>query len=224
MGKDSKNSELFELYCNYYDSFLTEKSCKVVQDALTHMEKMISAYSKDQYKDLVGYLYAASSYSLIEKYISSENSALYDKILSIYLSYLKLTVEIDDKGNHRVNASEDNDKLATVCQDIDYCLDYAEGEEGSDGSDRCDEAPRFSITRKDPEETKPIEVKEGSTVIQIQNLNIYFTADVVQQLNMNPQQVINNNTEFIRDAAIKAVKDVLKNGLGSGDDGLPVKL
>lgn len=32
---------------------------------------------------------------------------------------------------------------------------------------------------------------DGNTYYHIQNLNIYLTADVVQQLNINPQQVIN---------------------------------
>lgn len=35
-----------------------------------------------------------------------------------------------------------------------------------------------------------IEGKHGTVIYQIQNFNVYFTADVVQQLNMNPQQVV----------------------------------
>ena len=39
--------------------------------------------------------------------------------------------------------------------------------------------------------------KDGIVIesIQIQNLNINLTADVVHQLNMNPQEVINQFTE-----------------------------
>ena len=36
-----------------------------------------------------------------------------------------------------------------------------------------------------------IERKQNSTVYHIQNLNVYLTAEVVHQLNMNPGQVIN---------------------------------
>ena len=36
-----------------------------------------------------------------------------------------------------------------------------------------------------------VERKEGNTIFHIQNLNVYLSADVVTQLNINPQQVIN---------------------------------
>lgn len=36
-----------------------------------------------------------------------------------------------------------------------------------------------------------IEGKHGSVIYQIQNFNVYFTADVVQQLNQNPDKVVN---------------------------------
>lgn len=36
-----------------------------------------------------------------------------------------------------------------------------------------------------------IEGKHGSVIYQIQNINVYFTADVVQQLNQNPEKVVN---------------------------------
>lgn len=150
MRTGSKENELFKLYYNFYNSFITEHSCKIVQDALTNIEKMVGVFS-------------------------------YDKIFSTYLSYLKLTVKIDDKGNNHVNALEEDTNANICCPNIHFCLD--------------DEDISFSITMENPFETSPIEVKEGSTVIQIQNLNIYLTADMVQQLNMNPQQVINHQEE-----------------------------
>ena len=36
-----------------------------------------------------------------------------------------------------------------------------------------------------------IEGKYGTVIYQIQNFNAYFTAEVVQQLNMNPGKVVN---------------------------------
>ena len=127
-------------------------------------------------------------------YFPSLKDGLYDEIFSTYLSRLKLTVKVDNE-RHYVDVAEDKEKYNTACsRNVDYCIDDAESSESSD--DIC-----FSIRGAEP------------TVIHIQNLNIYLTADVVQQLNMNPQQVINNNADFIRDAAIKAVKDVLKKGI-----------
>ena len=44
-----------------------------------------------------------------------------------------------------------------------------------------------------------VENKEGTTIYNIQNLNIYLTADIVQQLNVNPQQVMNQLHEQIKE-------------------------
>lgn len=50
-----------------------------------------------------------------------------------------------------------------------------------------------------PEE-KPIAVttEDGKTVYQIQNINIFITAEVINQLNMNPQQVVNHFSDQIK--------------------------
>ena len=197
MEKGSKDSELYNLYCNYLESSLTKKSCSIVRNALTHFEDLYDALSKEDYTKLIGYMYAASAYSLKELYFPSLKEGLYDEIFSTYLSRLKLTVKVDNERHH-VDVAEDKEKYNTACsRNVDYCIDDDEGSEGSESSDDI----RFSIGGSKP------------TVIHIQNLNIYLTADVVQQLNMNPQQVINNNADFIRNAAIKAVKDVLENGI-----------
>lgn len=53
-----------------------------------------------------------------------------------------------------------------------------------------------------PPAGEPLEVEhndKGNTYYIIQNLNIYLTADVVQQLNINPQQVINQLHEQIKE-------------------------
>lgn len=53
-----------------------------------------------------------------------------------------------------------------------------------------------------PDDEVPDEVrhdKDGNTYYIIRNLNIYLTADVVQQLNINPQQVINQLHEQIKE-------------------------
>ena len=49
--------------------------------------------------------------------------------------------------------------------------------------------------------------KEGVVVeaIQIQNLNINLTAEIIQQLNMNPNEVQNYFAEQIKEATVKAL-------------------
>lgn len=62
-----------------------------------------------------------------------------------------------------------------------------------------------------PDSGEPLEVNndnKGNTYYIIQNLNIYLTADVVQQLNVNPQQVINQLHEQIREEIGKIKKQV----------------
>ena len=60
-----------------------------------------------------------------------------------------------------------------------------------------------------PPAGEPLEVEhddKGNTYYIIQNLNIYLTADVVQQLNINPQQVINQLHEQIKEEITKIEK------------------
>lgn len=51
------------------------------------------------------------------------------------------------------------------------------------------------------------EITEGNTYYVIQNLNIYLTADVVHQLNINPKEVINNLHNQIKEEITKIEKD-----------------
>lgn len=60
-----------------------------------------------------------------------------------------------------------------------------------------------------PPAGEPLEVEhddKGNTYYIIQNLNIYLTADVVQQLNINPKEVINNIHEQIKAEVEKVAK------------------
>ena len=61
-----------------------------------------------------------------------------------------------------------------------------------------------------PPAGEPLEVEhddKGNTYYIIQNLNIYLTVDVVQQLNINPKEVINNIHEQIKAEVEKMVKN-----------------
>ena len=50
-----------------------------------------------------------------------------------------------------------------------------------------------------------VERNQGITYVQIQNLNINLTADVVQQLNMNPKEVFNQLSEQIKESTLNAI-------------------
>ena len=52
-----------------------------------------------------------------------------------------------------------------------------------------------------------VERKQGTTIIHIENLTINLTAEVVQQLNMNPEEVVNQLTEQIQQTSLKALAE-----------------
>ena len=64
-----------------------------------------------------------------------------------------------------------------------------------------------------PPAGEPLEVEhddKGNTYYIIQNLNIYLTVDVVQQLNIHPKEVINNIHEQIKAEVEKIEKQETK--------------
>lgn len=54
------------------------------------------------------------------------------------------------------------------------------------------------ICNAHPVQNVTVKKKWGRTIYQIQNLNIYITAEVVEQLNVNPKEVINYLHEQIQ--------------------------
>ena len=56
-----------------------------------------------------------------------------------------------------------------------------------------------------------VERKQGTTIIHIENLTINLNAEVVQQLNMNPEEVINQLSEQIQQASLKALSEKTTN-------------
>jgi len=119
---------------------------------------------------LVGKLLAAEAYCSGSG-VPTLSARSYNDCISFILKYTQLCLKCDTAGE--VNAMA-NVHLPSVHQLI--CFDPPAGE--------------------------PLEVehdKNGNTYYIIQNLNIYLTADVVQQLNINPQQVINQLHEQIKE-------------------------
>ena len=56
-----------------------------------------------------------------------------------------------------------------------------------------------------------VERKQGTTIIHIENLTINLNAEVVQQLNMNPEEVVNQLTEQIQQTSLKALSEKTTN-------------
>lgn len=54
-------------------------------------------------------------------------------------------------------------------------------------------------------EPSPFTLELVIETIQIQNLNIYLTCEEVQQLNMNPQEVINYFAEQLKEVTVKVI-------------------
>lgn len=52
-----------------------------------------------------------------------------------------------------------------------------------------------------------VENHQGTTIVHINNLTINLNAEMVQQLNMNPKEVINQLTEQIQQTSLKAIAD-----------------
>jgi hypothetical protein len=51
---------------------------------------------------------------------------------------------------------------------------------------------------QEPVQDVVVEHRDGNTYYKIQNLNVHLTVDVVHQLNINPQEVINNLKDEVR--------------------------
>lgn len=180
-----------------YELYAAEKSCSIVFDALDATPTIVKANGeKANILDVVGYMFVASFYSIKRFFSPLDHKSLRDEKLFVdelafYLSYLTLNVEVDESGEHvvAVKAKEDWD---------------------------FEQFRRLNHGACPPKEGKPtepvaIEVREGNTIYQIQNLNIYLTADFIQQLNMNPKEVINHNDEQIRAIVLETVKQYLKD-------------
>ena len=52
-----------------------------------------------------------------------------------------------------------------------------------------------------------VENQQGTTTVHIDNLTINLNAEMVQQLNMNPKEVINQLTEQIQQTSLKALAE-----------------
>lgn len=152
--------------------------------------ELIEGFNKEQISNprigtLIGGMLAAKAYSSYDVFISyCAEEANIAEIVADFLKRTQLKVEVDDETGKISSSAE-----VTPRSQVEPCLG---------------DKPKLD----DKEKTVTVESKDGKTTYQIQNLNIYITAEVVHQLNVNPQDVINYYHEMIK----AEVEKIAKNG------------
>lgn len=112
----------------------------------------------------------------VETYQANKDLLRHDDIHHVKDTLSRTTLSVEVANNGRVTTSVD------VGQDSVDSIRYPHG-----------------INYGRPVQNVRVKKKWGKTIYQIQNLNIYITADVVQQLNVNPQEVVNYLHEQIQE-------------------------
>jgi len=118
----------------------------------------------------LGYLFVAGGEFLKEVFTGRNHQELSEEDFTKFLESENLEVRLDEEGHFYLAIGDRN--ISNLLPSYDPYTVY------------CQALPE--------QEKAPItfEKKEGNIVYQIQNLNVYITADVVQQLNVNPEKVI----------------------------------
>ena len=160
-------------------------SCSIGLDPKTGSPTIFDANGKEaSVFQILGYLYVAGADSLEDIFAGSNNEELIAEKLEKCIESKKLEAIQDCKENSILAASWNHiSSLYTIYNPCDL----------------------FSFLRRKKSPFK-VEKKKGNTIYHIQNLNVYINADVVQQLNMNPEKVINIIEDKLNDEIDKLVK------------------
>lgn len=129
---------------------------------------------------LLGHLLASEVYCEV-KAMGSIKKDTYECYLEYILTYIRLKVFSSASGElyAKIDYRAPSRKKIFNCYNIDKDI--------------------YPLSDDDDEPNGVRHDKDGNTYYIIRNLNIYLTADVVQQLNINPQQVINQLHEQIKE-------------------------
>lgn len=84
-------------------------------------------------------------------------------------------------------------------------LDVRIADDGQMSTTVCTATETSATVKVDQQVT--VENRQGTTTVHIDNLTINLNAEMVQQLNMNPKEVINQLTEQIQQTSLKALAD-----------------
>ena len=146
-------------------------SCSIALDPITGSVEILNAKGqKASAFQILGYMFVAGAHFLADIFTGSNHEELSTEEFANYLENEQLEIKQDDKGCYYLAVGEKN--VSELLPTYDPYILYG-----------------FVSTRK----KLPIKVekKQGNRIYHIHNLNIYITADVVQQLNVNPEQVVN---------------------------------
>ncbi len=149
-------------------------------DMAARAGKLIGSFGEETLRDpqirkLIGEMLAAKAYT---SYDDNKSYMACDEELHPVVDFLRRTqlkVEIDDKTREITTSAE-------VVPHSDYVDTITEEHDSED---------RNHIVT--------VNSKDGKTVYVIQNLNINLSAEVIHQLNVNPQEVINHYHEMIQE-------------------------
>ncbi len=146
-------------------------SCSIGFDPITGAPTIYPASGKEASAfQILGYLFVAGAHFLRDLFTDSHDEELGAEEFTEYLGKTQIELKQDDKGRYFLAAGDKNvsEKLQTFNSSVEDCAA--------------------------PDPTTPnvtVESKHGNTVYHIYNLTININADVVTQLNMNPEKVIN---------------------------------
>lgn len=148
---------------------------------------------------LIASLFAAGAYSIRRIFSVTPDEELQVEQFRKILEQIKVEIEVQESGEHTTSVKQ------TVAPPPPPSPKKPEKKFSLTKCARKFKKWQFRRTRnaliRDYNKlVAPITVenKKGTTIYNIQNLNIYLTADIVQQLNINPQQVINQLHEQIK--------------------------
>ena len=204
-----------------YSQALTESACRIIG------EFGIPLFGISAIPVSLGLLLAAETYLTRKKQLSKGDAKDSRQQMADYLKQHALCVEVADDGSKSysvspVSSTADGAAMRWAGAIIGAGLGAIFGPiieaaaigggiagamiapEASGDSGAITDTPLI----ENPEPVKAVqdvvvENKQGTVVYQIQNLNIYLTAEVVHQLNINPKEVINQIKEQLREDITK---------------------
>ena len=127
--------------------------------------------------ELIAHLLAAHIYRSCRNHWSNPHFGLSEREINRFLKDLTLNLKVDDHDGHVYTEVEGYPWLCSYSSEVDF------------GSTSKSCLP-FGLHRR--------RERQGRTIYQIQ-INLYLTADVIHQLNVNPKEVINMVHEQLKD-------------------------
>ena len=167
-------------------------SCTITMDPITGSLRILNAKGKEaNLIQMLGYLFVAGVYGLYQFFTGADDQEWSTEDFAAYLENTQLEVKQNEDGDYYL-AKADTDNPSEFHVDFGTCSTSA-------------------IYK--PSAATVVEKKQGTTIIyQIQNLNVYLSAEVVHQLNMNPQQVMNIIQDQVNVEISKIEKTEFKPG------------